>query len=87
VAGEPHDGSKLLPSHPRTLHVPINRIKPRSVLPLYQCTRKAAMNPLRTTDPLAHTFQNRDLAVSRIPEYDIEVAIDMAVEYDSAPQL
>jgi hypothetical protein len=45
------------------------------------------MNPLRTTDPLAHTFQNRDLAAPRIPEYDIEVAIDMAVEHDSAPQL
>jgi hypothetical protein len=45
------------------------------------------MNPLRTTDPLAHTIQNRDLAAPRIPEYDIEVAIDTAVEYDSAPQL
>jgi hypothetical protein len=86
MAGGPHDGSKLGQRHPRPLHITIKRIKPRSVLPRHQCTRKPAMNRLRTTDPPLDTLQNRDLAAARTAVYDIDVTIDMAVAYDSAPQ-
>jgi hypothetical protein len=44
------------------------------------------MNRLRTTDPPLDTLQNRDLAAARTAVYDIDVTIDMAVAYDSAPQ-